>query len=94
MLTIRILGTPQILRDGVPVALPFKRAEALLYYLAVERSASRQELITLLWESDDETKGRKNLRHALYVLKKELGGDVLISPQKSMIVMNSQWEID
>lgn len=94
MLTIRILGTPQVLRDGVPVALPFKRAEALLYYLAVERSASRQELITLLWESDDETKGRKNLRHALYVLKKELGGDVLISPQKSMIVLNSQWEID
>ena len=37
MLTIRTLGTPQILCDGVPVALPFKRAEALLYYLAVER---------------------------------------------------------
>lgn len=94
MLTIRTLGTPQILRDGVAVALPFKRAEALLYYLAVERSASRQELIALLWESDDETKGRKNLRHALYVLKKELGGDVLISPQKSVIVLNAQWEID
>lgn len=94
MLTIRTLGTPQVLRDGVPVALPFKRAEALLYYLAVERSASRQELIALLWESDDETKGRKNLRHALYILKKELGGDVLISPQKSIIVLNAQWEID
>jgi DNA-binding SARP family transcriptional activator/tetratricopeptide (TPR) repeat protein len=94
MLTIRILGTPQILLDGMPVALPFKRAEALLYYLAVERSASRQELIALLWESDDETKGRKNLRHALYTLKKELGGDVLISHQKSMVVLNAQWEID
>ena len=94
MLTIRTLGTPQILLDGVPVALPFKRAEALLYYLAVERSASRQELIALLWESEDETKGRKNLRHALYTIKKELGGDALISPQKSMIVLNAQWEID
>lgn len=94
MLTIRTLGTPQILLDGVPVTLPFKRAEALLYYLAVERSASRQELIALLWESDDETKGRKNLRHALYTIKKELGGDALISPQKSMIVLNAQWDID
>ena len=94
MLTIRTLGTPQILCDGVPVALPFKRAEALLYYLAVERSATRQELIALLWESDDETKGRKNLRHALYTLRKELGGDVLVSPQKSMVVLNAQWEVD
>ncbi len=94
MLTIRMLGTPQILLDGIPVTLPFKRAEALLYYLAVERSASRQELIALLWESEDETKGRKNLRHALYTLKKELGGDVLVSPQKSVIVLNAQWEID
>lgn len=94
MLSIQTLGTPQILLDGIPVTLPFKRAEALLYYLAVEHSASRQELIALLWESEDETKGRKNLRHALYTLKKELGGEVLISPQKSMIVLNPQWEID
>lgn len=70
MLTVKTLGTPRVLLDGKPVALPFKRAEALLYYLAVERSASRQELIALLWESDDEAKGRKNLRHALYTLNK------------------------
>lgn len=94
MLTVKTLGTPRVLLDGKPVALPFKRAEALLYYLAVERSATRQELIALLWESDDEAKGRKNLRHALYTLKKELGGDVLLSPQKSVVVLNTQLEID
>lgn len=94
MLTVKTLGTPRVLLDGKPVALPFKRAEALLYYLAVERSASRQELIALLWESDDEAKGRKNLRHALYTLNKELGGEVLLSPQKSVVVLNTQREID
>ena len=94
MLKITVPQTPGIELDGAPVALPFKRADALLYYMVVRRSATRQELIALLWESDDEAKGLKNLRNALYTLKKVLGGDVLISPQKSMIVLNPEWEID
>ena len=94
MLKIRVLQTPSIELDGEPVSLPFKRAEALLYYLVVRRSASRQELIALLWEGDNEAKGLKNLRHTLYVLKKALGGEVLLSPQKSMIVLNPQWELE
>ena len=94
MLKINLLQTPGLELDGVPVILPFKRADALLYYMAVKRTASRQELITLLWESDDEAKGLKNLRNALYTLKKTLGGDVLISPQKATISLNPEWVID
>lgn len=94
MLTISMLQTPSICLDGQPVVLPFKRADALLYYLAVKRTASRQELIALLWEADDEAKGLKNLRNALYTIKKTLGGDILLSPQKSTIRFNPQWEVD
>lgn len=93
MLKINMLQTPGIELNGAPVILPFKRAEALLYYMAVKRTASRQELIALLWESEDEAKGLKNLRNALYTLKKTLGGDVLVSPQKAMISLNPAWEI-
>lgn len=94
MLKVRVLQTPAIELDGQLVSLPFKRADALLYYMVVRRSASRQELIALLWESDDEAKGLKNLRNALYTLKKALGGDVLVSPQKAMIALNPEWEIE
>ncbi len=94
MLTISMLQTPSILLDGQPVVLPFKRADALVYYLAVNRTASRQELIALLWEGEDEAKGLKNLRNALYTIKKALGGDILLSPQKATIRLNPQWEID
>ena len=69
MLKVTVLQTPTIELNGTPVSLPFKRADALLYYMVVRRSASRQELIGLLWESDDEAKGLKNLRNALYTLK-------------------------
>lgn len=93
MLTAILLQTPGILLNGRPVAFPFKRADALLYYMLVRRSATRQELISLLWESCDEEVGLKNLRNALYTLKKSLG-DLLLSPQKSLVVLNDQWEID
>lgn len=62
MLTAILLQTPGILLNGRPVAFPFKRADALLYYMLVRRSATRQELISLLWESCDEEVGLKNLR--------------------------------
>lgn len=94
MLKVTMLQTPRIEVDGEVVSLPFKRADALLYYMLVQRSATRQELIALLWEGCDEATGLKNLRNALYTLKKALGGDVLLSPQKSLVVLNEDWELD
>ena len=94
MLNVTMLQTPSVTLDGVPVSFPFKRADALLYYMLVRRSATRQELISLLWESCDEATGLKNLRNTLYTLKKTLGGDFLLSPQKSLVVVNSAWEVD
>lgn len=94
MLKVTMLQTPRIELDGEVLSLPFKRADALLYYMLVQRSATRQELIALLWEGCDEATGLKNLRNALYTLKKALGGDLLLSPQKSLVVLNEDWEIE
>ena len=94
MLKALLLQTPSVWADGKPAALPFKRADALLYYMLVRKSASRQELISLIWEDCDEATGLKNLRNALYSLKKALGGDYLLSPQKSMIVLNESLGTD
>lgn len=44
-----LLGRAQILLDGVRVSLPFKQAEALLYYLLVEGRTSRFKLADLIW---------------------------------------------
>lgn len=94
MLKVTMLQTPSVQLDGQPVSFPFKRADALLYYMLVRRSATRQELIALLWESCDETTGLRNLRNTLYTLKKVLGGEFLLSPQKSLVVVNGDWEVD
>lgn len=94
MLTVKLLQTPSVILDGEQVSFPFKRAEALLYYMIVCRSATRQELISLLWENYDEAVGLKNLRNAIYTLKKTLGGEILLSPKKSVVTVNEKWEID
>lgn len=94
VLTVKVLQTPGVLLNGEPVTFPFKRADALLYYMLIRRSATRQELIGLLWESCGEAVGLKNLRNAIYTLKKALGGEILVSPQKSLVTVNEAWEID
>ena len=60
--------------------------------MIVQRSATLQELTALLWESYDDVTGLKNLRNALYTLKKVLGGEFLTSPQKSLVIINPDWE--
>lgn len=82
MLNVTMLQTPSVTLDGVPVSFPFKRADALLYYMLVRRSATRQELISLLWESCDEATGLKNLRNTLYTLKRPWGA-TFSSPPRS-----------
>ena len=72
-LYIKMFGSPEILVDGRPVTMPYRKAEALLYYLVLERRAARRDLIDLLWEETDPAAALKNLRHAAYTVRKQLG---------------------
>ena len=42
-ITVRFLGKPEIIRDGVRVAIPQKKIQALLLYLLFNESCSRDE---------------------------------------------------
>ncbi len=53
---------------------------SLFAYLAVERSASRDTLLALLWPDRDEERGRHSLSQTLYELRRALGEScVLVS---------------
>lgn len=90
---VKLLGTPGVSIDDHSVLFPFKKVEALFYYLVVKGEATREELVNLLWPDIDEETGRKNLRNAIYKLKKTFRGDVLISPNKSITVLNKDLNI-
>ena len=48
-LNIRLFGAPRILVDGREVVLPYKKADAVLYYVILKGSATRSRIAELLW---------------------------------------------
>lgn len=87
-LEVRFFQTPSIQAGGRRVVFALKKAEALLYYLAVEKRATRDVLADLFWGDLDERTARKNLRDALYHLKKLLGDELLILTGRQDVDLN------
>ncbi len=88
----RLFGIPSVRVDGREVTLPYKKAEALLYYLILRRSASRSDLAGLLWE-DDPSSALKNLRHAVYSIRKAFSGDPFDEGRRSVLQFAQDTEI-
>jgi DNA-binding SARP family transcriptional activator len=91
---VQLFGTPAVYADGAKVFFPFRKAEALFYYLVVNRQASRDELVNILWGELTEETARKNLRNALYKIKKAFNADVLVSPRKAVIMLNPALDLE
>ena len=69
-LNAKLFGTPAVSVDGREITLPYKKADALLYYLILKRKTTRSELIGLLYEDTDSATALKNLRHAIYTARR------------------------
>ena len=71
-LNVQLLGPPRFSLDGVDLAFPFRKVEGLACYLFVERQASRETLMDLFWGDREGDLASRNLRNALYELRKIL----------------------
>lgn len=83
MLQFSLLGAPKLLRNGSLVSgFITRKAEALLYYLAVtERAHTRSAVAALLWPDMPEQNARKNLRDVIASLRKTVADLLVISHQ-------------
>ncbi|HSD21997.1 MAG TPA: BTAD domain-containing putative transcriptional regulator [Anaeromyxobacter sp.] len=72
MVEIRLLGGLEIAADGRRVALPTRKAEALLARLALRPGTpvARAELAALLWPDRPDAQGRGSLRQALASIRR------------------------
>src|SRR5215471_14909990 len=74
LLRVSVLGSPEIFLDGVRLAFPLRKAQALLLYLAVEGGMhSRSKLAAFLWPDSKAEIGRIALRNVLVSLRRLLG---------------------
>ncbi|MDX2006662.1 MAG: BTAD domain-containing putative transcriptional regulator [Meiothermus sp.] len=70
-LSVKLLGYPEVSFAGERLKLPTQKVQAVLYFLALRRRASREELAELLWEPE----ARHRLRPELHRLKNLPGAE-------------------
>lgn len=88
-----LLDSPRVTLNDRNIKLPYRKAEAAFYYLLVEKRTTRDELIGLLWADYPEETARKNLRNALYQLRKVLGHDVVLAPGQKDVFINPEVQV-
>lgn len=90
----KLFGTPVIKMNEKEIIFPYNKVKALFYYLLVNKKASRDELAGLLWTDEEESIAKKNLRNAIYKIKQTFNEEVIISPKKSMVMVNPNIDIN
>ncbi|MFN2198387.1 MAG: BTAD domain-containing putative transcriptional regulator [Anaerolineales bacterium] len=93
---IRLLGSPQIERNGQNITADLsEKALALLAYLVTrDREVSRLEIAGLLWEAMDETRARANLRAALHNLRISLPDILEVSRSSIALAIDHNFRLD
>lgn len=84
MLDVRLFGPSEVAIDGRPIEVDTRKAIALLAYLVVEKSATRDALAGLLWADSSQERARATLRRTLSALRGAAGAD-LIEADRSLV---------
>ncbi len=93
MLSIRLLGTPQILLDDQPLTLPRKKSRALLYYLAAhDKSLTREQILAVFWPDSERSSAQQVLRTTLHGLRQALGAALIV--EESTLALSLDVDID
>jgi DNA-binding SARP family transcriptional activator len=74
LIELRLLGQFNLQRDGRLVEIPSRPAQSLLAYLALTVGVAhrRERLAGLIWPDIPEADARRNLRRALWHIRKAL----------------------
>ena len=79
MLVVNLLGPPEALLEGEPIQVDTRKAIALLAYLVVEKTATRDTLAALLWADSSQERARATLRRTLSALRAATGNELIVA---------------
>lgn len=86
---IKLFGNPIVTYKNENIHFPYKKVEGLFYYICVNKTITRDEAISLLWLDNNESLAKKNLRDALYKIRKIFGENIFLKTKKSDISINN-----
>ena len=93
MLSIRLLGRPQIAVDQRAVTITRRKSRALVYYLAAHtRPVTRERLISFFWPDHDRPAAQQLLRTTLHGLRKAMGASLLADEEA--LAFSPEIEVD
>ena len=82
LLRLSVLGAPEVFHDGSRLTFPLRKAQALLFYMAVEGGMhQRRQLDAFLWPDSEPHEARAALRNAIALLR-HLLDDPAASPSQ------------
>lgn len=91
VIRVTLCGMKNIIYKDKAISFPYKKAEGLFCFLCVKKRATREELINMFWSDCSEETARKNLRDALYKVKKAFDEEILLSNNKNYIELNNKY---
>lgn len=93
---LKLLGIPAVYAAGKPVNMTLKKAEAILYFMAVEQTSTRDALCRIFWPDSDSEYARRSLRNALYLIRKHVSEALLSMPNHTLVQLNRDavWRCD
>jgi DNA-binding SARP family transcriptional activator len=87
LLRLAVLGSPEVFHNDSRLTFPLHKAQALLFYLAIEGGMhSRSKLAAFLWPDSEPSIARKALRNALALLRRLLDDSDASSAQHSHLL--------
>lgn len=92
VISVKFLGTPIVKFNNSKITFPYKKSEALFYYVCINRKVSRDEAINVFWADSNEETARKNLRDALYKIKISINENIFTA-SKSVIEFSDDFTI-
>lgn len=93
ILRAELLGHPRLQYQNIDLDLRLKKARALLYYLLIKKSASREELAGLLWPDESRETAHRHLRDNLYYLRKVLPVKLIASIGRTSLQIDSEVQL-
>ncbi|MEF9939980.1 MAG: AAA family ATPase [Clostridium sp.] len=88
--TVTLMSAPSVIIDGEKKVFPYRKVEGLFYYICTKKRITRDEAIGIFWVDCDEQSARKNLRDAIYHIKKIVGADVIQMEGNVFISINPE----
>ncbi|MDF2949833.1 MAG: histidine kinase, partial [Sedimentibacter sp.] len=93
ILSVKLLGSPYVKLNNNKITFPYKKSEALFYYVCINKKITREEAINMFWCDSNEETGRKGLRDALYKIKTSINENIFTS-SKSIIEFSNTFLIE